>query len=207
MKKIVIIFLVINLFKPIGKGQTIVYENLKQQIDSLYNADQKTMTDIIESSQKSISPEKMKELFEKQNETIKKNIPIEKVIVEKYGYPTIEKVGKEISHHFFTLIQHADADINFQEKMLKIVKKETEKGNVTGKDFAFLSDRVNLAKGREQLYGSQVDYDDKGNAVPRNLYKSAKVDNRRRQFGLEPLKDYLKMMTELHKSMNPGKYR
>ncbi len=206
MKKIVIIFLIISLFKPIGKSQTTEYKNLARLIDSMYIADQKTMNDIVESSKKNASPEKMKELFERQNETIKRHIPTEKTIIEKYGYPTIDKVGKETSHHFFTLVQHADADIDFQEKMLKVIKKETSKGNITGKEFAFLSDRVRLAQGKSQLYGSQVTYDDVGNSVPKNLYKSVKVDSRRQKYGLEPLNVYLKMMTEMHKNMNPGKY-
>ena len=206
MKKILLIFLLLNTYSSKVFSQLPQYKNLIQLIDSLYNVDQKTMTDIVEGSQKNVSPEKMKELFGKQNETIKRHIPIEKYIIEKYGYPTINKVGKESSHHFFTLVQHADADVNFQEKILKYIKKEVAQKHVTGTDFAFLSDRVRLAKGQSQLYGSQVNYDDAGNAASKNLYKPKTVDKRRQKFGLEPLNNYLKMMTEVHKSMNPGKY-
>jgi hypothetical protein len=126
--------------------------------------------------------------------------------VAENGYPTIKMVGKESSNHFFYLVQHADADLEFQAQMLGFLKKEVKKGNVKGSDFAYLTDRVLLGQGKPQLFGSQLEYNSQGNALSRNLTKPQKVNQRRHKYGMETLEAYLKRASDFHKQMNPGKY-
>jgi hypothetical protein len=127
--------------------------------------------------------------------------------VNTHGYPTVERVGKEASSHFFLLVQHADADVAFQEQMLALIEPEVKAGNVAGSNFAMLIDRVLLARGKSQLFGSQVSYDDKGNAFAKNLQDAAHCNDRRKQYGLMQLEEYLKLMSDMHKQMNPGRYK
>lgn len=195
--------LLVRLF---ALGQTAINQPVATQIDSLYAIDQQVQTDIIEASKRGAAKPTMDSLYARQFATFNKHIPFIKRIVTQYGYPTIDRVGKQPSTHFFLLVQHADADVAFQEQMPAVLGEEVRKGNIAGSNFAMLTDRVLLARGKPQQYGSQVSYDENGNAVPRNLADSAGCNARRKAYGLPPLADYLKLIGDLHKQMNPGKY-
>jgi hypothetical protein len=56
-----------------------------------------------------------------------------------------------------------------------------------------LTDRVEINKGK--IYGTQVTYNSQGQAYPKPLLDSVNVDKRRAEVGLEPLGQYLNMMT------------
>lgn len=43
-------------------------------------------------------------------------------IVEKFGWPTIEMVGKDASQAAWIIVQHADHDIQFQKNMLSMMR-------------------------------------------------------------------------------------
>lgn len=101
------------------------------------------------------------------------------------------------------MIQHADSDLEFQEKMLKIIKEEAKNGNVDADDFAHLMDRVQLAKQKPQVYGTRLDYNtDSGQAFPEKLIDSVNVNERRENLGLESIEEYLNKSTKLHFQMN-----
>jgi hypothetical protein len=88
--------------------------------------------------------------------------------------------------------------------MLKTIEKEAIKGNIEKDDYAHLLDRVLLAKGEQQLYGTQVEYDTINNqkAIPKNLYKPEECNERRAKLGIETLEDYLKLVDKTHKKQN-----
>ena len=105
------------------------------------------------------------------------------------------------------MVQHSDSDVKFQETMLKEVSKELEKGNVSGSDFAYLTDRVQLAQEKPQVYGTQLDYNtDIAQVYPRNLVDSLNVNKRRKKIGLEPLEEYLNKSIKMHFEMNRPHY-
>ncbi len=185
-----------------GCAHNNINKKLSSTIDSLYVVDQKVQTDIIDAMNNGSGPSKIKNLVEVQSNTFLRHIPILEKIVDKNGYPTAELVGKESSGKFFFLVQHSDADVDFQESMMKYIEKEVLTGSVKGRDFAYLTDRIRLASNEPQLYGTQLEYDSKGNARPRNLYDRRNCDKRRKKYGLEPLEDYLTWATEQHREMN-----
>ena len=86
--------------------------------------------------------------------------------------------------------------------VLEKLKIEVDNKNADGSHYALLRDRVNLNTGRKQIYGTQVDYNDLGQAYPRDLFDSLGVDQRRNEIGLESLYDYLNFMTKQHYEMN-----
>lgn len=176
--------------------------HLKILIDSLYKIDQQIQADFIQAYQRQVSMDSFKFYETKEFETFKRHIPIVKKIVAENGYPTFSKVGKESSENFFILIQHSDADVKFQEKMLPLIKLQVGKKQVKGSNYAFLYDRIQINNGKQQLYGTQVTYDTNGNAIPKSLSDEKNVNKRRKEFNIKPIEEYMKQMTELHKMQN-----
>ena len=202
MPKVIIVIPILFLCGSLLAQTNPKNAKLKALIDSLYKVDQKCQTDAVEAYQRSGSIDSFKVYEIIEHKTFVRHIPILKTIVSKYGYPSFEKVGEESSSYFFTLIQHSDADIEFQSKMLKILRKQVANKQVKGSDYAMLYDRVQINNGKEQLYGTQVDYDAAGNVFPKNLKDKENVNKRRMEFGMNTLEEYLQMMTELHKKQN-----
>ena len=180
-------------------GQT--NQNLANKINKMYELDQSVQTDVMIANQNGVTKEKMDELFKKVPETFKKHIPILKQIIAENGYPTYELVGKEAGDNFFTMVQHSDADLQFQKDCLRIIAKLVKKKQANARSFAYLTDRVNINSGKPQIYGTQLDYkDDK--AIPKNLKDPKNVNKRRLEMGLDSLEDYLRKATEFHQQMN-----
>ncbi|MEO1512186.1 MAG: DUF6624 domain-containing protein, partial [Planctomycetota bacterium] len=76
-------------------------------------------------------------------------------------------------------------------------------GNASGRNLAYLTDRVLINTGRPQRYGTQVQYEHAiGRAYPKELEDAAAVDHRRAAVGLEPLWEYMNDMSGLYYRMN-----
>jgi hypothetical protein len=117
-------------------------------------------------------------------------------VVDERGWPTISMVGKDGANAAWLLVQHADHNRKFQRKCLDLMTR-LPKSEVSQSNLAYLTDRVLLAEGKKQIYGTQFSNDD-GKFQPRPLEDEANVDKRRAEVGLEPLADYAKMMKEMY---------
>jgi hypothetical protein len=142
-----------------------------------------------------LSPDRKTE-FEKISGAVKKadeeNTARLGEIVEKHGWPTKTLVGKDGAHAAWLLVQHADADVKFQRKCLDLMAKSA-KDEVSQTDVAYLTDRVLLAEGKKQIYGTQ--FTNSGRKwEPRPLEDPANVDRRRAEVGLSPLAEYVKVL-------------
>ena len=118
------------------------------------------------------------------------NLPWLKGVVEAKGWPTRSMVGEDASRAAWLLVQHADRDPAFQRHCLELLIAAAADGEVSRQEVAYLTDRVYLAEGRRQVYGTQVTARD-GRWVPRSLRDPDTVDERRAAIGLKPLQDYL----------------
>jgi len=65
---------------------------------------------------------------------------------------------------------------------------------VDPKDIAYLTDRVLVGEGKEQVYGTQLRTNEKGELELSPLFEPATVDQRRQRMGLGPLKEYMEMV-------------
>ena len=108
-----------------------------------------------------------------------------KQIIEQIGWPTVSKVGEEVSSRAWLLVQHADRDVEFQDYCLTLMKKE-EVGEVSLHDVAYLEDRIRIHRGQPQIYGTQFDEID-GKFVPKATEDSDRLDERRKEMGLPTL--------------------
>ncbi len=135
-------------------------------------------------------------LFQEAIKTDRENLEWLKHTVVKYGWPGRTLVGTDGAHAAWLLVQHADRDRAFQEHCLELMQKAPP-GEVTPSDIAYLVDRVRIAAGRKQLYGTQVDFDGT-RWVVRNVEEPERLEQRRKALGLEPLDVYLRMVQDLY---------
>ena len=95
-------------------------------------------------------------------------------IVERHGWPTFTLVGKDGAKAAWLLVQHADLSPKFQRKCLDLMTKCT-RDEIFPDDLAYLTDRVLLAEGKNQVYGTQFTMAN-GKCKPRPLEDEANVD-------------------------------
>lgn len=144
------------------------------------------------------------EIFKKQRDSVGLvNQNKIKELYQKYGYLGEQKVGKEAATDFWVVVQHADNDIPFQQEMLKAMKTEIEKGSKDKYHYAMLEDRINVNLNKPQRFGSQVTYNDLGQAIPKNgLVDTTAVDSLRKAHSMPDFIEYYNQMTEMHYEMN-----
>jgi hypothetical protein len=124
------------------------------------------------------------------------NLERMRVILGQYGWPGRRLVGEAGSHGAWLLLQHADKDTALQRNALALLTRAVSAGDASGRDLAYLTDRVRIAEGRPQLYGTQLDYDSRGCASPKPSDDPAQLDARRAAMGLEPVGDYIERVME-----------
>lgn len=111
-------------------------------------------------------------------------------ILDTYGWPGRDVAGDEGNNAVFLVIQHAETPV--QQKYLPMMRKAVKEGKARGSSLALLEDRVALAEGKKQLYGSQVGRTQDGVYFVDDIEDPENVDKRRAEVGLPPLADYLK---------------
>jgi hypothetical protein len=73
-------------------------------------------------------------------------------IIKKYGYPGLSLVGQETNEAAFYVIQHSEKI----DKYLPIIKKASDKKELSFKLYAMMLDRSLMYNGKEQIYGTQI---------------------------------------------------
>jgi hypothetical protein len=132
-----------------------------------------------------------------------------KHIARQDGFPTARMVGYDGVGAAWLLVQHADADPAFQAEMLTEVRRRVKSRELDLQVYALLTDRVLLAQGKKQRYGTQFEVREQGLAV-RPLEDPDHVDERRRAVGLISLADYactLKAFNEVRAGDSSGSPR
>jgi hypothetical protein len=114
---------------------------------------------------------------------------LRKLIAEK-GFPTAAQVGNKGVHFAWLLLQHADQDPKFQSDLLPVLEQRFSAGELPANDLARFTDRVLMASGKSQRYGTQFDWFAGEFALP-EADKLTKIDAARAQLGLMPLVDYV----------------
>lgn len=101
-------------------------------------------------------------------------------IINEYGYPNQEILGEEGLFNFWLLIQHVGSNIDLQEQCLKNC-------NFKPQEYAFLYDRIQVNKGLDQKYGTQL------NKIIRNLNKT---NEERVRIGWVTLEEWIRNFNE-----------
>ena len=136
--------------------------------------------------------------FARRDSVFAANLERIRVILASHGWPGRSLVGEDGSHGAWLLLQHADRDTTLQRTALALLEQAVSSGDASGRDLAYLTDRVRIAEGRPQVYGTQLQYDGRGCASPKPSEDVERLDDRRRAAGLEPIAAYIQqVMTTL----------
>jgi hypothetical protein len=143
-------------------------------------------------------------LKDQKSEALKKEIAALSVkhvarlreILRVYGWPGKSLVGEDGSGAAWTLAQHGDQI--FLQQTVPLMKAAAERGDLHWGLVATTVDRVLLAQGKKQLYGTQFDTD--GNKCePINVDDPKHLDDRRKAVGLGPIADYAQLLCTTYK--------
>ncbi len=116
-------------------------------------------------------------------------------VTDDVGWPGRSLVGDEGAHAAWLLAQHADRDLDFQQRCQQLMAVASAAGEASAADLAALTDRVLVNCGVRQMYGTQLQACDGGlAALP--LVDPDAVDARRASVGLEPLAAYVARVVE-----------
>jgi len=111
-------------------------------------------------------------------------------ILDNGGWPSRQRVGDEGILAAFVVIQHAD--LLTQERYFPAMKLASERGDLKPEALAILEDRIQLGKGKKQIYGSQIGQNRKtGVYYVLPLESPENVDQMRLEIGLPPMKIYV----------------
>lgn len=185
-----------NLVLELIKGNKEKYEKnlnkpLMAKLDSIHDEDQKYRLELGE-IQKKYGFDSAEQKVQWKIINLKDSVNLIKVtaILDKFGWLGSEIVGQKGNSTLFLVIQHSDQKT--QEKYLPMMRDAVKKGKAQGSSLALLEDRVALAQGKKQIYGSQISRNSETNlfyVMP--LENPESVNERRAQVGLGPIEDYV----------------
>lgn len=121
-----------------------------------------------------------------------------KATVAEKGWPARSRVGSDGAKAAWVIVQHADHDPAFQAAMLPLIEKAAKSGEADLADYALLTDRVLLAQGKPQRYGSQFKENADGVFELQPTADMDSLDDRRREMGLQPLAAYKAVLAEAY---------
>ena len=104
------------------------------------------------------------------------------------GWFTVAKYGPEASKAAFMIVQHANPEL--WRRFVPVLEPLAAKGEIPGRDFAMMYDRLALSEGRKQRYGSQMSCK-AGKWVPAPIEDPEGVDQRRAALGMTPFAEYV----------------
>ena len=108
--------------------------------------------------------------------------------ISKYGWPSSKLVGIKGEFAAWLIAQHADFDVNFQEKCLNLLKRLPKTSN-RRKIIAYLTDRTLVDRKKKQIYGTQFYH-----GKPRPIKYIRNLDKRRKEMSLVPFEVYKRRM-------------
>jgi hypothetical protein len=129
------------------------------------------------------------EIRRRINEVDRRNTTWMRGVLDRYGWPGRRLVGDAGSEAAWLLCQHADRELGLQRQALRLLKRAVTCGEASPRHLAYQTDRVLVAEGRAQRYGTQF-HSVAGKLAPRPIEEPESLDHRRAEMGLEPFAEY-----------------
>jgi hypothetical protein len=122
-------------------------------------------------------------------------------LVRTKGFPTAAQVGEQGVRDAWLLALHADRAPKFQQSLVPELDKRRVDGELGGSEMARFVDRLLVAAGKPQRFGTQgSDNWEGGNFGLPSAEALREVENMRREYDLMPLADYVCQQKEERKN-------
>jgi hypothetical protein len=105
-------------------------------------------------------------------------------------WPGRRLVGDDGAQAAWIIVQEAIEDPGLQRRCLELLEVAVDSGDADPRHYALLLDRVRMADGLPQYYGSQFVVAPSGDLEPWPIDDVAVVEERRRRVGLPPFADH-----------------
>jgi hypothetical protein len=122
------------------------------------------------------------------------------------GWPGRSVVGREAANAAWLVLQHAIGDPPVMRRGLELLRS-IPPSEVDPIQVAMLEDRVCTLSKLPQIYGTQFDWNERGEMCPLPIEDEAHVDTRRAMIGLPPLAEKLREVHDavrLHGEKGPA---
>jgi tetratricopeptide (TPR) repeat protein len=130
---------------------------------------------------------KLKSIIQEKNQA-----ELEKIVRVK-GWPKVSDVGQEAFMAAYLIAMHTND--GSQKKYLPMIKKSCQEKELPWIRYALIYDRCCFNEKKPQKYGTHTIYNEQTNAEELYLLENdEKVDEWRKEIGLEPLSEYLSKM-------------
>jgi hypothetical protein len=163
--------------------------DLKAELEAMFDSDQRYRPRAQEIEVKGDpNSAEVRELKRKQKVIDDANLARLGHIIKEQGWPDQRIVGEKAAMAAFMVIQHND--FSHQKQYLPLLRTAVAEGKARGQDLALLEDRVLVGEKKKQIYGSQLQRNEKGGLEFCPIEDEEHVDERRKSVGLKPLADY-----------------
>lgn len=170
------------------------YKTIARKIIELRNIDLDLRNELVQKGQLGDGYNKKMEELHNQN-ALKLG-----AIIKTIGYPTIEKVGEEASEAAWLVIQHSIGHPEFMKQCKILLEEVVGKNKAALRNLAYLTDRIAALEGNPQIYGTQFDWDEKGELSPKQIDDFVKVNLRRKSIGLNTIEEQTVIIREQAKN-------
>jgi hypothetical protein len=162
---------------------------LLQQLAEMFEEDQR-MRQAWTAEHRALDAADRAARWQKVAEVDHRNTAALKAIIAEHGWPGTSLVGEGGADMAWAIAQHADDDRAFQRDVLARMEQLLDAGEIEPAHYAYLHDRIAVAEGRPQRFGTQFSDGDK----PAPIEDEAHVDERRAAVGLPSMAVYTEEM-------------
>jgi outer membrane protein OmpA-like peptidoglycan-associated protein len=161
-------------------------------LDSIYFRDQALRNQISEIEKTGGNhSEKLAAIWRELEKSDAENLKVVEDLISKFGWLKRSSIGYRGEMTLFLVIQHAPLPV--QKKYFPMMQAAVKKEEASAINLAYLEDRILVGEGKKQLYGTQLQRNDKtGKYELAPTQDEKNLNIRRAKIGLEPIEVYLK---------------
>jgi hypothetical protein len=167
-----------------GNGINDTLITTLRQIDAEFAAHNRSLTDSINA----YTNDELKQARFKAAMHFKDSVSFAAIerIIQRYGYPSKQIAGEAVDIPFYIL---GYAPVATKEKYMNEFILAADRGTISWTSLAHFIDKVKVAKGEKQVYGTQGEYDQNFKLILYPVADPEHLNVRRKQVGLEELKE------------------
>lgn len=166
--------------EPTDRGPQEYDAELRQELLDMLERDQSGRTGGVDEEGDEVRTERLKQ------------------IIAEHGWPGFDLVGEDGEDAAWAIAQHSDLDLELQKCALTHLEIAVDAGQGSPGNLAYLSDRVAVAEGKQQTYGTQVRCAPNGKPKPATpLAEPERIEELRAAADLETYEQYLAEMVQI----------